>query len=53
MGRRRTQKGTKEAKKVNKRLVRQTLKGCTRADKSIQQARRVWLAQLTTERGIK
>jgi hypothetical protein len=35
--------------KLNKRLVRQTLKGYARADKSIQQERHAWLAQLTAE----
>jgi hypothetical protein len=36
-----------EKKKLNKRLVRQTLHGYARANKSIQMERRVWLANLT------
>jgi hypothetical protein len=39
--------------KLNKRVVQQTLRGYARADKSIQQESHAWLAQLTTERGIK
>ncbi len=35
--------------KLNKRLVRQTLRGYARADKSNQQERHLWLAKLTTE----
>jgi hypothetical protein len=35
--------------KLNKRLVRQTLKGYARADKSIEAEKRAWLQTLTAE----
>ncbi len=49
MGHRRTRKDARQVIKMNKRLVRQTLRGYARADKSIQRERREWLAHLTTE----
>ena len=48
-GRTRTNTEKTRTEKINKRLVRQTLRGYARADKSIQRERREWLAHLTTE----
>ncbi len=48
MGHRRTRANTEKIE-LNKRLVRQTLRGYARADKSIQRERREWLAHLATE----
>jgi hypothetical protein len=36
-------------KKLNKRAIRQTLRGYARADKFIEQEKRVWLRRLTPE----
>jgi len=47
MGRGQTR--TNAEKKLNKRAIRQTLRGYARADKLIQQERRAWLAHLTIE----
>jgi hypothetical protein len=42
-------KTDKPSKKLNKRLVRQTLRGYARADKFFRQERRAWLSRLTIE----